>query len=293
MDLVVQVPRLPAVGETVGGGVLGRFRGGKGANQAVAAARLGSRVAMVGRVGDDAFGREILDGLRDEGVDLSHTPAQPGAATGVALIGVDRQGQNIILVAPGANAELTTRDVQEARHAILAADVLLLQLEIPMEPILTAAHIARGAGVLVCLDPAPALALPDDLYRMVDVLNPNEVEAAALARLPAGTIEEVRSAARSLSNLGPRTVVVTMGRHGAFYLSSDEEGHMPAHPVTAVDATAAGDAFAAALGVGLAEGKPLPEAVRFANLTAGLKVARMGAQSMPTRAQVDALLRGA
>ncbi|MDR7390175.1 MAG: ribokinase [Armatimonadota bacterium] len=289
MDLVVKVPHLPQVGETVTGGVFSTFPGGKGANQAVGAARLGACVTMVGRVGADPFGAQLVDALRREGVDVAAVGTDPESPTGIAAIGVDEQGRNLILVAPGANARLLPHDVGEA--VIARSQVLLLQLEIPTVTVLHAARVARRHGAWVCLDPAPAAPLPEELYRLVDVLNPNEVEAAALTGISIRTLEDAQRAARRLLDRGPRHVVVKLGDRGSYYLSSDEAGHVPALGVKAVDTTAAGDVFAAALGVALGEGRSLRESVQFASCAAALKVTRMGAQSMPSREEVEAVLR--
>ncbi len=288
-DLVVRVPRLPTVGETVTGGVFATFPGGKGANQAVAAARLGAHVLMVGRVGEDDFGARARAALQQAGVDVTFVFTDPQAATGVALIGVDPQ-ENLILVAPGANARVSPDDVERAGAAIRESSVVLLQLEIPMEAVQRAAQIAHEAGACLVLDPAPAAPIPDSLYPLLHVINPNEIEARALTGLPVSCAEEALQAARLLCQRGARAAVVKLGEHGAVYASGDAQGHVPAFPVTAQDTTAAGDAFAAALGVALAEGKPLAEAVRFANAFAALKVTRLGAQSMPTRSELEALL---
>lgn len=289
-DLVVRVPRLPTVGETVTGGVFATFPGGKGANQAVAAARLGAHVFMVGRVGEDDFGARARVALQQAGVDVTFVFTDPQAATGVALIGVDPQGQNLILVAPGANARVSPDDVERARAAIRESSVVLLQLEIPIEAVQRAAQIAHESGARVVLDPAPAAPIPENLYPLLHVINPNEIEARALTGLPVSSAEEALQAARLLCQRGARAAVVKLGEHGAVYASGDAQGHVPAFPVTAQDTTAAGDAFAAALGVALAEGKPLAEAVRFANAFAALKVTRLGVQSMPTRSELQALL---
>lgn len=289
MDLVVKVPHLPQVGETVTGGVFSTFPGGKGANQAVCAARLGVRVAMVGRVGADPFGAQLVSALRRAGVEVTTVRTDPESPTGVAAIAVDEQGQNLIVVAPGANARLLPDDVDEG--LVARSQVLLLQLEIPMVTVLHAARVARRHGAWVCLDPAPAAPAPEELYRLVDVLNPNEVEAAALTGIPIRTLDDAHRAARTLLDRGVRHVVVKLGERGSYYLSCEEAGHVPALPVQAVDTTAAGDAFAAALGVALGEGRPLREAVRFASCAAALKVKRMGAQSMPSREEVEAVLR--
>lgn len=287
IDLVIKVPRLPGAGETVSGGTFATFPGGKGANQAVGAARLGARVALVGRMGTDAFGDQHLAGLRREGIDLTHVRADPGAATGAAFITVDVAGQNMIVVAPGANMRLRPEDIDAAAGAIASARVLLLQLEVPLDTVVRAAQIGREGGALVCLDPAPAAPLPESLYRLVDVINPNETEARILTGLPVTTIPEAERAAEALLQKGVGAAVVKLGERGSFYLSAAGRAHVPAIPVTAVDTTAAGDAFAAALGIALGEGRALSEAVGFATCTASLKVRRMGAQSLPTRAEVE------
>lgn len=292
MDLVVKAPRLPRVGETVSGGTFATFPGGKGANQAVAAARLGARVAMVGRVGEDAFGRQLVDGLKRDGIDVAHVRVDPGAATGVALIGVDGEGRNMIMVASGANMRVAPAGVDEARDAVAGARVVLLQLEIPIEAVVHAAAVARAAGAVVCLDPAPAVPLPEALYACVDVINPNEVEAEILTGVEIHSIADAERAAAALLERGPRIAVVKMGDRGASYLSRDGGGHAPAMAVKAVDTTAAGDAFAAALGVALGEGSGVADAVTFATRVAGIKVTRMGAQAgMPARAEVEEAMR--
>jgi ribokinase len=292
MDLVVKAPRTPRIGETVTGGTFGMFPGGKGANQAVAAARLGAQVAMVGAVGGDAFGRQLLDGLRRDGIDVTHVRTEPDTATGVALITVDAEGHNSIVVASGANLRVTAADVESARDHITGAQVVLLQLEIPLDPVIAAARFGHAAGALVCLDPAPAAPVPDQLYTLVDVIDPNEIEAQVLTGVEVHSAADAARAAQALHAHGPRVVVIKMGEKGAFYLSGDRGDHVSAAPVRAVDTTAAGDAFAAALGLALGEGQALPDAVTFATWTAGLKVTRMGAQpSMPRRAEVLEAMR--
>lgn len=292
MDLVVKVPRLPRVGETVPGGTFGTYPGGKGANQAVAAARLGAQVVMVGAVGGDDFGRQLRDGLQRDGIDITHVRTEPAAATGVALITVDAEGRNAIVVASGANMRMTAADAEEARDCITGARVVLLQLEVPLDTVTAAARLGHAAGALVCLDPAPAAPVPDQLYALVDVIDPNEVEAQVLTGVEIRSTADAARAAEALRARGPRIVVIKMGEKGAFYLSADGGRHVPAAPVRAVDTTAAGDAFAAALGVALGEGRALPDAVTFATWTAGLKVTRMGAQpSMPRRAEVLEAMR--
>jgi len=292
MDLVVKAAHLPRVGETVAGGTFGMFPGGKGANQAVAAARLGAQVAMVGVVGDDVFGRQLLDGLRREGIDASHVRTEPGTATGIASISVDGAGHNSIVVASGANLRVTEADVEGAGDVIARSQVVLLQLEIPIDRVTTAARLGHAGRALVCLDPAPVAPVTAEIYALTDVIDPNEVEAQALTGVEVRSTAEAERAAEALYARGARMVVIKLGEKGSFYLAAEGRGHVPAAPVKAVDTTAAGDAFAAALGVALGEGQALGEAVTFATWTAGLKVTGMGAQpSMPRRAEVEAAMR--
>jgi ribokinase len=294
MDLVVRAPHLPSVGETVPGGSFATFAGGKGANQAVGAARLGAAVAMVGRVGDDAFGRVLRDGLARERIDASAVRTDAGAATGVALITVDSAGQNTIVVASGANAALTREDVDAARGLIVQSAVVLLQLEVPLDVVYHAAQVAHTAGCQVILDPAPAppQPLPDDLYRLVSVIHPNEIEARALTGIAVTTEADARRAAEALLRRGCPAAVVKLGARGAYLAVGPQREAIPAIRVTPVDTTAAGDAFAAGLAVALAEHAPLEAAVQFAIVVGALKVTRMGAQpSMPTREQVREFAR--
>jgi len=290
-DLVIRAPHLPAPGETVAGGEFATFPGGKGANQAVAAARLGAQVAMVGCVGGDDFGRRLADGLHRDGVDVTHVCADEGSASGTALITVDPGGQNTIVVAPGANWRLTPDDIARAEPLIKDSAVLLLQLEIPMDAVLTAARLASAHGVRVVLDPAPAPShpLPAELLRLVDVINPNETEARALTKVAVTDEQAAGSAAAHLLTQGVRAVVIKLGARGAFVHDGRRTAMVPGIRVDAIDTTAAGDAFAGALAVGLAEGKDLIDAVHFANAAGALSVTRRGAQpSMPSRAEVDA-----
>ena len=290
-DLVIRTPHLPSVGETVTGGEFATFPGGKGANQAVAAARLGARVAMVGCVGGDDFGRRLADGLRRDGIDVTHVRVEAESASGTALITVDPQGQNTIVVAPGANWRLTPEDVARAEAIIAESSILLLQLEVPMDAVLAAARLAHARGVRVVLDPAPVprQPLPVELYRLIDILNPNEGEAAALSAVTVTDEGAAGIAAEHLLRKGARAAVIKLGARGAFVHDGKRAEMVPGIRVDAVDTTAAGDAFAGALAVGLAEGKDLIDAVHFATTAGALSVTRHGAQpSMPFRAEVDA-----
>jgi ribokinase len=292
MDLAVRCPHIPVPGETILGQSLVESPGGKGANQAVAAGRLGGRVAMIGCLGRDAYGRTLRGLLRADGVADDYL-LERGERSGVALIEVGAAGENSIVVVPGANALLQPEDVERAFAAAPAARVLLLQLEIPLETVCSAAALARARGLMVILDPAPARPLPDSLLVDVDLLLPNQGEAAVLAGLPVGTREEALAAAQRLRARGVRSVLVKLGADGVLLPAEAGGGHVPGRRVTAVDSTGAGDTLAGALAVALMEGKTLPEAVAFANAAAALSTTRPGAQAaVPARAEVDRLLEG-
>jgi ribokinase len=291
MDLVIRAPRIPRPGETIIGGAFHTVPGGKGANQAVAAARLGAGVSMVGRVGRDAFGGALLENLVADGIDHAFVVQDGEAASGVALIVVDDNGENSIVVSSGANMRLSLADVEAAGSVIAAADVLVMQLEVPLESVIRSAELARAQGVQVMLNPAPARPLPARLLSMVDVLVPNETEAAILAGLPVDTQVEAERAAEALLGSGVGTVILTLGERGALPAGAGEGEIHPAFDVQPVDTTAAGDAFVAGLAVALAEGKELGEAVRWANAAGGLAATQLGAQpSLPTRQSLEQLL---
>ncbi len=286
MDLVVRSPRLPAPGETLLGGPFQTFPGGKGANQAVAIARLGYLSAMIGRIGQDAFGSELLESLTRDGVDVAAVKQDRRAATGVALITVGSDGQNTIVVASGANHRVSPADVEDHASLIAGAALLVLQLECPLDAVQAAAHLARQNGVPVLLNPAPACPLSDELLSSVDVLVPNQTEAALLT----GGLEP-ETAARQLKQRGASAVIVTLGAEGVYLLDNSGSTHLPAHKVKAIDTVAAGDAFVGALAVALAEGKSLREAAHWGNAAGAIAVTRQGAQpSLPTRKEVLALL---
>ena len=291
MDLIVRAPRLPQPGETIAGHEFSTASGGKGANQAVAAARLGARVAMVGRVGADDFGRALRAALQHDGVDTQCVIEDPGTATGVAMIAVEDHGQNMIVIAPGANGRVMPEDIDRARPAIAKARIMLVQLEIPPETARHALHVARQAGVRTVFNPAPAQALPDDLWPLVDVVVPNETEAEQLTGMATPDADGAERAARELHRRGAGTVVVTLGSRGALALVDGRARLVPAFHVAAVDATAAGDAFVAALAVGLARGAQLDLALREASAAGALATTKLGAQpSLPTRAELECFL---
>ena len=285
MDLVVFADRLPAPGETLLGGAFQSFPGGKGANQAVAAARAGGKVAFLGRIGADIFGARLRQGLQDNGVDTRLLGEVEGAS-GTALI-MSGGGNNMIVVAPGANDAVTADAIGDAAFAGIR--FALAQLETPLDGVLKAAKLARAAGATFILDPAPARALPPELLRLVDWLTPNESEACTLLGLKSlGAPEDM---ARRLKALGPRGVVLKLGSEGAMLLGADDAPTLiPAHRVTVADTTAAGVAFNGAFAVALSEGRSAVEAARFAVAAAAVSVTRHGAQpAMASRAEIDAM----
>jgi ribokinase len=296
MDLVVRMPVIPRLGETLLGGVFATFPGGKGSNQSVAAARLGGEVTMIGQVGADAFGEQLLTMARAEGIETRHVGIDPQVATGVALIQVDAQGQNTIAVASGANFTLTAEDVAAAWGQLERVNLLVMPLETPMETIVIAAELARKSGARVVLNPAPAQNLSPELLKNVDILIPNEYEAALMAGIGIHSPEDARLAAAHLLQNGPGSVIITMGSQGCLIAEPGEREidytHISAFPVVAIDTTAAGDGFVGALAVALGEGYSLPEAARFASAAAAISVTRHGAQpSLPYRAEVEEFLR--
>jgi ribokinase len=294
MDLVAYAPRIPQPGETVIAGAFQTTPGGKGANQAVAAARLGAAVSMIGKTGTDAFGQELRQSLEAAGVRCRFVSRDADAPTGVALITVDATGQNSIVVASGANMQLSPADIDAAEDVIAAAGFLLLQLESPLETVTHAATVAQRHGVRVILNPAPARALPTELLQMVDVLIPNETETASLTGLPVETPQDAEVAGAALLARGVGAVIITLGARGALLVRDREAVHSPAFPVVAVDTTAAGDAFIGGLALALSEGQRVPEAMRWGCAAGAIAAARAGAQSsLPDRGEVEAMLRGA
>ena len=294
MDMSATAERMPAPGETVFGESFRVSPGGKGANQAVAAARLGAEVRMIGRVGDDDFGRALTANLRREGIDASGVATDPDNPSGVAMILLDAQKQNRIVAAYGANLAADSAQIAAAQAALDGADALLLQLETPLEVALAAARAARDRGALVVWDPAPAIQMGADAYRLCDVLTPNQTEAETLTGVRTSDRAAARAAARRLVQDGAPAVVVTLGEGGAHCETREWSAFIPPFAVPTLDTVAAGDAFAAALGVALAEGREMADAVRYASAAGALAVTRRGAQdAMPTRREVDALFRTA
>lgn len=290
LDIVVGVPRHPRVGETVLGGDHRQVLGGKGANQAVAAARLGSPTAFVGAIGDDDPGVALQRGLADNAVDLRGLRVIEGTPSGIALIVVAEDGENTIVVSPGANARLTAEDLASVGETLAGAAATLVQLEVPLDVV--SAAVEAAGGLVVC-NPAPAAALPRPLLEGVDVLVPNRVELAELAGVGdvAEALDDVASQARLLD--GPSAVVVTLGSEGCLVVDAEGTDHVPPLAVQPVDTTAAGDAFCAALTVRLVAGEPLRRAAAYANVAAALATTRPGAQpSLPTIDEVDAAMPG-
>lgn len=294
IDMVVKTERIPRAGETVLGGEFVMVPGGKGANQAVCAAKLGADVRLVARIGNDVFGEMSLANFHKAGVDTTFVVKDNQHASGVALIAVDRNGENAIVVAPGANTALSPEDVSQAEEAIAAADAVVLQLEIPQETVVRAVELARSHGVKVVLNPAPIRQFPNQILQYVDVLTPNQHEAASLIGAEGeGNNLDAQEAAKALLEMGVAAVVITLGADGAYVATHERAERVDAVKVQAVDTTAAGDAFTASLACALAEKKDLFEAARFAAKVAGISVTRMGAQSsMPARHEVDSYTFG-
>jgi ribokinase len=291
-DMILRVPRIPRPGETILGGRFATAAGGKGANQAVAAARAGGRVSFIARVGSDAFGDQAVAGFEREGIAVERVLRDPLEPSGVALIFVEESGENSIGVASGANARLSPGDVEFARDAIAGASILLMQLETPLESVEAAARIAREAGTTVLLNPAPAREVPAALLHHVSILTPNRGEAEHLTGVAVSDTRSAVEAARRLRARGVGAVIVTLGSDGAVSVTEQGTEAVAGHPVAAVDTTGAGDVFNGCLAAALCERRPLHEALAFANAAAALSVTRPGAQpSAPTREEVDAFRR--
>ncbi len=288
MDMVVTVRRYPYPGETIFGRMFGMYPGGKGANQAVAASRLGGDVAFIGKMGNDIFCEQLCRSMRGNGVCLDHLLCDPGTPTGTALIMVDTDGQNEIVVVSGSNMRITPEEIEKKRDVFASGCVTLLQLEIPLATVARAAKLAKENGHLVILNPAPAQTLPKTLLKYVDILTPNETEAGTLTGVRVQDRATAERAAAKLRTLGVRTIVMTMGKRGCLLLEPDGTKHFSSMRVRAVDTTAAGDAFNGALAFSLADGMEIGEAIRFATAVSAYSVTKMGAQSsLPTRQELE------
>jgi len=278
-DMVIMSDHLPAPGETILGGNFFMNPGGKGANQAVAAQRLGGNVTFIAKTGNDIFGERSVRLFKEEGINTDFLLTDPVNPSGVALITIDKNAENTIVVASGANATLSSADIEPATAVIKNAAIVLMQLEIPLDTVLYAAEIAATNGAKVILNPAPACPLPDALFQHISIITPNETEAEMLSGIRVTDIESARTAAMALRNKGVDTVIITLGAKGAFISNADMEMLMPSPVVKAVDTTAAGDVFNGALAVALAEGWALANAVNFGCRAAAISVTRLGAQA--------------
>jgi ribokinase len=291
-DMIIRLPRIPHPGETLLGGEFVTAAGGKGANQAVGAARAGGTVSFIGRMGCDAIGDAALAGLKRDGVRVSQVLRDKAAPSGVALIFVGRDGQNSIAVAGGANARLSPANIRQSAATIRAAKLLLVQLETPLNTVIEAVRCAFAAKVPIILNPAPAQPLPTGLLRSVSILTPNETEAELLTGVKVRTVKDAAKASAKLRSRGVRGVIITLGSRGAYLSDPDQEKLINGFSVKAVDTTAAGDIFNGALAVALTEKHTVESAVRFANAAAALSVTVVGAQtSAPSRAAIDRFLR--
>jgi ribokinase len=290
-DMVIKTSHLPVPGETILGGVFMMNAGGKGANQAVAAARLGGNVVFIAKTGDDIFGKQAIELFKQESIDTSYVISDSENPSGVALITVDANGENCITVAPGANATLKPGDLQQAQQTIKSAALILMQLEIPLLTVEYVANLVACSNVQIVLNPAPGFLLPDNLLSKVCIITPNETEAEILSGIKVTDIKTAEKAARALAAKGIKTVIITMGAQGAFLLHNDACHFFPAPVCQAVDTTAAGDVFSGALAVAISEGKTILEAVPFACQAASLSVCKMGAQaSAPYRDELNAAI---
>lgn len=287
-DMVVKVPRIPAPGETIMGTDFFVIPGGKGANQAVAAARIGAEVTFLACVADDAFGLQSIENYRKEGINTNFIKVQAGSHSGVALINVSEDGENSITVAPGANSHLAPSDLKEYSEAFIGAQMVLVQLETPIATVEALAQMAESMSIPLILNPAPAASLSDGLLKRVSVLTPNETEAAFLTGRKEVKEEEIPVMAEELLSKGVKTVIITLGSKGVYLCNDKFRELIPGYKVKAVDTTAAGDVFNGALAAALASKKSLKEAINIAQRAAAISVTRMGAQpSAPTIQEIE------
>ena len=289
MDSVIETPYMPKAGETISGKSVTLIPGGKGANQAYAAGILGGRVSMIGAVGRDAFGEILKSNLDRAGVDTSSVSVIEGGTTGQAFITVDGSGENSIIIIAGTNGMVTGELIQEHIEIIRESDIVIMQLEIPVETVEYVKDLAVSMGKTVIIEPAPAVAgLPDSFWQGVDYIKPNETELEILTGRKLRTLEELKEGARTLLARGVKHVIASLGGEGCLFVSEQEETFFPARKVTAVDTTAAGDSFTAAFALALSEGKSCSEAIRFGQKVSAIAVTRKGAQtSIPTREEVE------
>jgi len=286
-DMVIKIDRLPRPGETVTGGTFFMNPGGKGANQAVSAARLGGNVTFICKTGNDIFGSQAKQLFEKEGIDTSLMFSDSDHPSGVALITVDSEAENCIAVASGSNANLLPEDISTVREAVEKADIILMQLEIPVETIKYVTEIARKHGKKVILNPAPAQPLDRELLQSLYLITPNETEAEMISGIKITDDDSLKACARAIYDMGVQSVIITLGSKGAFLYTGDSGERIPGNEVKAVDTTAAGDVFNGALAVAVSEGYDLTGAIRFANKAAAISVTRVGAQaSAPYRNEV-------
>jgi ribokinase len=289
-DLIIKAERIPKPGETIMGGKFYQAAGGKGANQAVAAARAGGNVNFIACIGNDVFGEEALKGFKKDNINTDHVFVDKDEASGTALILIDKNGENSIAVASGANLSLDEEKLLIAKEAIYNSSVLLMQLETPIETIESAASIASANGVQVILNPAPAHPLSDELLKNLTIITPNETEAEMLTGVPVNNLEGAQKAADFLLQKGVEIIIITLGIKGAFFATNNESQLVKGFTVEAQDTTAAGDTFNGTLAVAISEGKSLVEAIKFANAAAAISVTKIGAQpSAPMRDEIDKL----
>jgi ribokinase len=290
-DMVIKTSHLPVPGETILGGTFLMNPGGKGANAAVSAARLGANVVFICKTGNDVFGNQSVQIFKDAGIDVSHIVTDVEKPSGVALITVDRDGENCIVVASGANATLSPQDLTCIEDLISSSDVVLMQLEIPLSTVQHVAALAFQKGVKVILNPAPACELPQEMLRYVNIITPNKTEAEMLTGIRVIDLQSAKSAAHALESKGIETVIITLGNMGALVLHDNVYSHIPAVPVDAIDTTAAGDVFNGALAVGLSGGKDIVDATRFASVAAAISVTKLGAQaSAPYKQELETFI---
>lgn len=288
LDTVIEAPKMPKAGETISGTGVSQVPGGKGANQAYAAGKLLGTVKMIGAVGDDTPGQILVKNLESVGVDTSSISVIPGGTTGQAFITVDENGENSIIIIAGTNGEVTEELVQKHMADIEKADIVIMQLEIPLKTVEYVKDLAVGLGKTVILDPAPAVPnLPDSFWKGIDYIKPNETELSILAGRPLNNMEEIRDGARAMLDKGVKNVLVTLGGEGCLFVTGESEEYYPACKVEAVDTTAAGDSFTAAFALALSRGQSSGDAIRFGQKVSAIAVTRKGAQtSIPSPEEI-------